>query len=105
MKRETLNHEIEHSNAILLYFYNDQCAPCQALRPKVTSLIENSFPEIRLLFINASADPELTSSFNIFGAPTLLVFFEGKEVIRESKFVSVDALGDKISRYYQLMFE
>lgn len=89
--------------AVLLYFYNDQCAPCQALRPKVEQLLMERFTGMRLEFINAAGNSELTARHQVFAAPTLLVFFEGREYIRESKYVSVSELEEKIMKYYRMM--
>lgn len=37
---------IEKEDAVLIYFYNDNCAPCLSLRPKVIDLIDGQFPKI-----------------------------------------------------------
>ncbi len=105
MNLDLITRQVEENPAILLYFFNNNCSPCLALRPKVENLIENEFPKMKLLFINAEANPELSAGCGIFGAPTLLFFFDGKEVFRESKYVSVDNLKDRIQRYYQLIFD
>jgi thioredoxin 1 len=95
---------INEKPAVVVYFYNDNCAPCQVLRPKVTSLIEKHFPLIEPIFANASQNTGITSHYGIFSAPTILVIFDGKEVIRESKYMSVDELREKIGRYYDIFF-
>lgn len=100
-----LQHRISQAPAILLYFYNDQCAPCMALRPKVIELIEHTFPKVDLLMINASDTPDITSAYGVFSSPVILVFFDGKEVFRGSKYISTDELENKISRYYTLFFD
>jgi thioredoxin-like negative regulator of GroEL len=101
---DSIRKDVAENPAILLYFFNDNCAPCLALRPKVESLVNTEFPKMKLVFINATANPEVAASHNIFGAPTLLVFFDGKEVFRESKYVSVDQMKERIDRYYRLIF-
>lgn len=101
---ESIKMEVADNPAIMLYFFNDNCAPCLALRPKVESLVNDEFPKMKLVFINATAYPELAAAHSIFGAPTLLVFFDGKEVFRESKYVSVDQMKERIDRYYRLIF-
>lgn len=102
-------HELENTilnkPALLAYFYNDACAPCQALRPKVSEMAAEQFPKMELVFINAANNPEITAHFGIFSAPTLLVFFEGKETIRESKYISIPELQSKTERYYRMVFE
>jgi thioredoxin-like negative regulator of GroEL len=104
MEHEEILTVIHNNPALLLYFYNDRCAPCQALRPKVESLIRESFPRMAIRLINAAENPATTSYFSVFQAPTLLVFFDGKEVVRESKYVAIEQLRVKIERYYSLYF-
>jgi hypothetical protein len=36
--------------------------------------------------------------------PTVLLFVEGKEVIKEARFISMDILEEKIQKYYDLLF-
>ena len=44
---------VENETALMIYFYNDNCAPCISLRPKVLELIKNSFPKLRIVFSNS----------------------------------------------------
>jgi thiol-disulfide isomerase/thioredoxin len=90
--------------AVLLYFYNDNCAPCKILRPKVQELVHDHFPNIEFRLINAEQFPATSAQFGVFASPTLLVFFEGKEYIRESKNISISELHDKIDRIYKMIF-
>jgi len=96
---------IENKPAVLLYFYNDNCQPCVALRPKVAELLTSQFPLIEGVFINASTEPELTASYGVFASPTLIILFEGKEFRRYSKYISLSSLSEELSRPYSLMFE
>lgn len=100
----TLDGLISTSPALLLYFYNDSCAPCVALRPKIESMIRNEFPEMNHSYINAARFPALSASNGVFASPTIVVFFDGKETFRVSKFVSVDELAGRIRRYYDMIF-
>jgi thioredoxin 1 len=95
---------IENNTAVLLYFYNDNCAPCKILRPKVQDMAETYFNKLKFILVNAEQSAETSAYFGIFSSPTLLVFFEGKEYIRESKNISISELHDKIDRYYKMIF-
>ncbi|MEI6750696.1 MAG: thioredoxin family protein [Bacteroidales bacterium] len=101
---EQLQELISTNKGVLVYFYNSMCAPCLSLRPKVESLMDSSFPQMKLVFINAILYPELPAEFEIYTSPSLIVFFEGKEVIREGKYVSIEAFQEKIERSYSLVF-
>jgi len=95
---------INEKQALLLYFYNDSCAPCKVLRPKVQELVETEFPEMEFILINAENHPSVSAEFGVFASPTILVFFESKEYIRESKNISISELHNKIERIYSLLF-
>lgn len=104
MDINTIKNKVAENTAILLYFYNDNCAPCKILRPKVQELINTDFPAMEFVLINAEQDAMVSAQYAVFASPTLLVFFEGKEYIRESKNISISELHDKIERYYNLVF-
>jgi thioredoxin 1 len=93
-----------NSPALLLYFYNDSCAPCVALRPKVETMITEEFPKMSYSYINAAQYPELAASNGVFASPTIVVFFDGKETFRVSKYISIDELSGRIGRYYEMIF-
>jgi len=101
---ETLGLHIEKHPALLVYFTSPQCVACKSLRPKVEQMAELHFPEMKYLLVDASQNPSMTSDAGVYSAPTLVVYFEGKEYIRESKYISVEQLKEKIERYYNLMF-
>ena len=94
----------ENFDNIAIYFYNDSCAPCVALRPKVQELFSDKFPKLPLVFINATLHPMLTAQYQIFASPTLLVFFDGKEYVRESKYISISELQQKVARIYEMVY-
>lgn len=95
---------VADNTAVLLYFYNDNCAPCRVLRPKVQEMVQDEFPNIEFKLINAEKFPAASAQYGVFSSPTLLVFFEGKEYIRESKNISISELHDKMERIYRMIF-
>lgn len=64
----------------------------------------DKFPGIELLSVDASTNLSLTSEAGVYSAPSILVYFEGREYIRESKYISLEQLEEKISRYYDMIF-
>lgn len=105
---ETINEiqeSIKNETALTIYFFNDDCPPCLSLRPKVEALIENEYPKMKLVFVNSQAHPEFPAHFGVFSNPTLLVFFDGKESKRYSKYISISELSQSIARYYNLIFD
>ena len=102
---EEINELVAKEVAVFIYFYSDNCAPCLSLRPKVQQLVDEVYPEIELAFVNSEKYPTLPATFNIFSNPTLLLFFEGREYRRESKYISIPQLSEAIERPYNMIFE
>lgn len=101
----SISEQVKSKPAVMLYFKNDHCGPCKVLRPKVQALIETEFPKLELIVVDSVQNPALSGEFQVFANPTLLVFFDGKEYIRKSKYVSIGELETEISRLYAMMFE
>ena len=101
---QELRGRVQSEPAILIYFKNDNCAPCLVLRPKLKELVDEFFPNIEMVVIDSVEQPEFAGEFQVYANPTLLVFFDGKEYLRKSKFVAIPQLKAEISRLYTMMF-
>jgi thioredoxin 1 len=99
---EALKGIVNKAENLLVYFFNDDCAPCLSLRPKVEQLISERFPLMDLVYVDARQFPKLISEYQAYSYPVLLFFFEGKEYLRYSKYVSLSELGESIGRIYDL---
>lgn len=95
---------VQSAPAVLVYFKNDNCAPCLALRPKVQEMLAAEFPKVEMIVVDTVARPEFAGEFQVYANPTLLVFFAGKEYIRKSKYVAIPELKAEIGRLYAMMF-
>lgn len=82
-----------------LYISRTNCGICHALLPQVKEVLE-SFPKIQLGYINADDLEEVAGRFLILTVPALLFFVDGREYIREARFVHVQLLKEKISTIY-----
>lgn len=90
--------------AVLAYFSTNACNVCRVLKPKVEELITSTFPKIKLIYIKSDELPEVAAQNQIFTAPTLLVFFDGREYIRKSRNIGLSELEKDIGRLYSMMF-
>lgn len=82
---------------IILYFSTPQCGVCHAVLPKLISALNDK--SIEVIEIDASAFPEIAGQHQVFVAPTVLVYYQGIEVLRESRFVDIS----KITRILDLI--
>lgn len=93
------------NDVVLAYFSTEICSVCKVLKPKVIEVISESFPQIKMVFIESDKLPELAAQNRVFAAPTVIIFFAGRETIRKSRAFGVDELKSEIQRPYSFMFE
>ncbi|MBW8324511.1 MAG: thioredoxin family protein [Prolixibacteraceae bacterium] len=93
------------NDVVLAYFSTEICSVCKVLKPKVIELISEAFPQVKMVFIESDKLPELAAQNRVFAAPTVIIFFAGRETIRKSRAFGVDELKSEIQRPYSLMFE
>jgi thioredoxin-like negative regulator of GroEL len=99
---DALKNIISQAENLLVYFFHNQCAPCVSLRPKVEQLLVHNFPRMDMVYVDATQFPELISEFQAYSFPVLIFFFEGKEYLRFSKYVSIPELSESIGRIYKI---
>jgi thioredoxin-like negative regulator of GroEL len=82
---------------VVLYFTTPTCNVCKSIFPRLEALMQG-YPQ-KLYKIDAEQFPELAGQNRVFTVPTILVFAEGKEVLRESRYIDFM----KIQRLLDLM--
>lgn len=97
--------KLKKEPAVLAYFSTDVCNVCKVLKPKVEELVKNEFPKIKLVYVPSDVLPEVAAQNQVFAAPTILIFFEGREYIRKSRNIGIGELQQEIARPYLMIFE
>ncbi len=101
---EETKEKISASRMTLLYITQPNCSVCQGLLPQIAQLL-GDFPAINAYQIDASEVPAIAGEYNIFTAPVILFFVDGKEYIREARFVETRKLHDRLHRIYKEIAE
>jgi len=88
---------IDENELAFVYISRKNCGVCHAVQPQVQEMLKE-FPTIKPIQVSADDVPEVASQFTVFTVPALLLFAEGKEVIREARFVVMDDLHRKFQQ-------
>ena len=97
--------ELKQKEKVLLgYFSTEAYSVCKVLKPKVAELIHKQFPKIKMVYIQSDKFPETAAQNQVFAAPTILVFFNGREYIRKSRNIGIKELQMEIERPYSMLF-
>jgi thioredoxin-like negative regulator of GroEL len=66
--------------------------------------LSKKFPKLKIAYCDIKEHPEIAAQNSIFSAPSLLIFFDGKECHRFSRNIGIYELEQYIARPYQLIF-
>ncbi len=101
---EEIENFISQNPAALVYISASNCNVCDVLKQRVENVLGERFPKLKMAEANATLIPEVSSRFNIFSAPTFLIFFDSKEFAREGRNVGLYPLSEKLEKIYNLFF-
>ena len=100
---DEMNEFIKNNTIAMIYFASEGCSVCGVLLPKIEEMI-TKFPKLKLSKVQVDKFTEAAGQYSIFTLPAILVYVEGKEIIREARFISVEMLEGNIERYYDILF-
>lgn len=86
----------EHQFAFV-YVSRIDCGVCHAVLPQVREML-TAFPEVKMIKVDADKIPAVAGAFSVFTVPALLLFVDGKEMIRKARFVIMAELEEQIAR-------
>jgi thioredoxin-like negative regulator of GroEL len=88
---------INENEIVLLYFGSKSCNVCSVIKPKLQEILKG-YPKIISAEVDVERSLEAAAAFNIFTIPALLLFIEGKEILRETRHISLEDIESKIER-------
>jgi len=103
MTLEQVQTMIREEVGVLLYFSGENCNVCHALRPKFKEVFDESFPQLKQIYLDAHENAEISAYFQVFSVPTMIVFMDGKEFVREGRSVSLHQMTEQLKRPYTMM--
>ncbi|MFK8242449.1 MULTISPECIES: thioredoxin family protein [unclassified Facklamia] len=82
--------KIEQLEKVLIYVSMENCSVCTADKPRVETLVNDV--KIPAFEIKANEIPEAAGQFQLFTAPVVLLFYQGKEWHRQARIIDFDVL-------------
>ncbi|MDK9711075.1 thioredoxin family protein [Acidaminobacter sp.] len=90
---------MDAEEVLVVYFSSADCSVCHSVSPKIEALLEEV--PVKIVKVEASKFVDIAGQHLVFAMPTVLVFQNGKEILRESRFIDFQ----KIERLMSLLFE
>ena len=73
---------LESEEPVLIDFTATWCGPCKALAPVVEKLADATVGRLKVAKVDIDDSPQTATRYGIRGAPTIIVFRNGKEAAR-----------------------
>jgi thioredoxin 1 len=73
---------IEGNQPVLIDFWTEWCGPCIVMEGSLKKFAWEYRDQVVVAKVDATINPKLTKKHNVMGYPTLLLFFEGREIGR-----------------------
>lgn len=91
----TIKKVVSEKEIVLLLVKSKHCSVCDAVFEQLQPLLRR-YPNVHGIFTSIDKVAELSGEFLTFTAPTILLFHKGKEIGRQSKFISYDKIEQQI---------
>jgi thioredoxin 1 len=80
--RDQVAAALDQSGLVLLDFWQESCAPCRALEPRLEALAQRRGEEFAGYRVDVDTDPDIPAEFDVRSIPTLVLLRDGREVTR-----------------------
>lgn len=87
---------------LTVWFSGNNCGVCDAQRPNYYKMIKE-YPEVCAEEVNCEENPEVAAQMQIFTIPALLLFYQGKEIHRQARFIDLRKLENDLLRMQSIM--
>ncbi len=100
---EEIKQFIKSGRIRLIYLSRPACGVCTAIKPKVEEIL-STYNQMEGCYVNMDSIPESAGEFSIFTIPGILIYIDGRETIREARYISIEELRPQIDRFYNMIY-
>jgi len=88
--------KIKNEEKFLLYMKSEGCSVCVADFPKVKEIADKN--NYTSFYIQADEMAEAVGQLNLYTAPVVILFYNGKEIHRQARFIDFSELDYRIKQ-------
>ncbi len=99
---EQVLHERIAVSALLVLFGGAHCGVCQAIRPRIESMVAQSFPQVAMAYIDCAQAPAVCAQQGVFSLPVLRFYLGGQLVLERGRSFSLQEVGAEMERLWGL---
>ena len=89
---------INENKFVMVYFSSDGCNVCTDISPRLEEILKKHSYVVSGE-VEVQTLPSVASVFSVFTIPTIIIFLEGKEIVRQARYINFLELEEKIQRF------
>jgi len=97
--------QMKAEGALFILFGGEHCNVCHTLRPQLMSLLDEHFPDMRAVYVDCEASPEICAQHRVFSLPVVKAFIDGMLIAEDARAFSLNELMQRIQRPYAIWKE
>ena len=90
-ENENLDDIINTNGLAIIQFGSESCGPCFSIKHKIDDWL-NKHPSVFNRYIPVENYQVIAAQHDVFGVPTTILYCQGKEIIRRSRYYSLDEI-------------
>lgn len=98
-KKVSLNELINGDTPVLVDLFATWCGPCKMMDPVLKQLASKNAGKLQVVKIDVDKNPAAAQSLKVRGVPTLILFKAGKQIWRQSGYMSAPQLQTTIDAH------
>ena len=95
---------VAKNKMVLLYISSESCNVCKVIFPRLMDMLKY-YPQVTAVRADILELPLLSGEYNVFTIPCVLVFVDGKENLRQARFINLDYLNEQIDKSYNRFYK
>ncbi|MFC7061941.1 thioredoxin family protein [Halobacillus seohaensis] len=99
---EAVQEHVQKEMLSLVYISQPGCSVCHSLLPQVEELLEE-YPRVYPLHVDSEDVKEIAGEYTVFTVPVVMLFSEGKELLRMARFIPIGDLNQELAKYNHLI--
>jgi thioredoxin-like negative regulator of GroEL len=94
---------ISDNKIVLLYLSSKNCNICKVIYPRLLGMLK-TYPDVKTARADIQELPLLSGKYNVFTIPCVLIFADGKEIVREARYIDIEAIKEMLKRYCNMIY-